>query len=165
MASPCRCCRAIPAGIDVKELVFALEFRGRAGAVAGVAGKRRSRSVAPSQALSSVMTAAAVEGDVERLTGDEAVLEAEVSIVDESTFTETGTIRYGQAGGITFATLGRGVVVPSDVPGVRRGAVMWKVTGGDGRFAGAHGIITSNFAVSPDGEVVDNHYARIYLPH
>ncbi len=137
MASPCRCCRAIPAGIDVKELVFALEFRGRAGAVAGVEGKRRSRSVAPSQALSSVMTAAAVEGDVERLTGDEAVLEAEVSIV----------------------------VVPSDVPGVRRGAVMWKVTGGDGRFAGAHGIITSNFAVSPDGEVVDNHYARIYLPH
>jgi len=149
----------------VKELVFALEFRGRAGAVAGVEGKRRSRSVAPSQALSSVMTAAAVEGDVERLTGDEAVLEAEVSIVDESTFTETGTIRYGQAGGITFATLGKGVVVPSDVPGVRRGAVMWKVTGGDGRFAGAHGIITSNFAVSPDGEVVDNHYARIYLPH
>jgi len=106
MASPCRCCRAIRAGIDVKELVFALEFRGRAGAVAGVEGKRRSRSVAPSQALSSVMTAAAVEGGVERLTGDEAVLEAEVSIVDESTFTETGTIRYGQAGGITFATLG-----------------------------------------------------------
>src|SRR5439155_3287691 len=131
MASPCRCCRAIPAGIDVKELVFALEFRGRAGA--GVEGKRRSRSVAPSQALSSVMTASAVEGGVERLTGDEAVLEAEVSIVDESTFTETGTIRYGQAGGITFATLGKGVVVPSDVPGVRRGAVMWKVTGGDGR--------------------------------
>jgi len=132
--------------------------------VAGVEGKRRSRSVAPSQALSSVITAAAVEGGVEKLTGDEAVLEAEVSIVDESAFTETGTIRYGRAGGITFATLGKGVVVPSDVPGVRRGAVMWKVTGGDGHFSGAHGIITSNFAVSPDGEVVDNHYARIYIP-
>jgi hypothetical protein len=92
------------------------------------------------------------------------VLEAEVSIVDESTFTETGTIRYGQAGTITFATLGKGVVVPGEAPGVRRGAVMWKVTGGDGRFAGAHGIITSNFAVTPDGEVVDNHYARIFLP-
>jgi len=164
MASRCRCCLAIPAGIDVRELIFALEFRGRAGAVPGMEGKRRSRSVASSQALSCVMTAAGVESRVEQRTGDEAVLEAEVTIVDEGTFTETGTIRYGRAGGITFATLGQGVVLPGDTPGVRRGAVMWKVTGGDGRFAGAHGIVTSNFAVSPEGEVVDNHYARIFLP-
>src|SRR5947199_149557 len=98
MASLCPCSPATHAGIDVKELVFALEFRGRAGAVAGAEGKRRARSVAPSQTLSSVLTAAGIQGGVEKLPGDEAVLEAEVSIVDERTFTESGTIRYGRAG-------------------------------------------------------------------
>jgi hypothetical protein len=149
--------------IAVTELIFALEFRGRAGAVPGVEGKRRSRSVAPSQALSSVLGAGGVHSRVDRLGGEEAVLEAEVEVLGEGVFTETGTIRYGSAGSVTFATLGQGVVVPSDVPGARRGAVMWRVTGGDGRFAGAHGIITSNFAVSPEGDVVDNHVARIYV--
>jgi len=145
------------------ELVFALEFRGRAGAVPGVEGKRRSRSMAPSQALSSVLGADGVQSRVERLGGEEAVLEAEVDVLGAGVFTETGTIRYGSAGSVTFATLGRGVVVPSEVPGERRGAVMWRVTGGDGRFTDAHGIITSNFAVGPEGHVVDNHFARIYV--
>jgi hypothetical protein len=40
---------------------------------------------------------------------------------------------------------------------------MWTVTGGDGLFAGAQGLITSNFAVSAGGEVVDHHVARLYL--
>jgi len=35
---------------------------------------------------------------------------------------------------------------------------------GDGAFAGVRGLITSNFTVSADGEVVDNHFARLYLP-
>jgi hypothetical protein len=38
------------------------------------------------------------------------------------------------------------------------------VTGGEGRFAGARGLITSNFTVSGDGEVADHHFARLYLP-
>jgi len=42
--------------------------------------------------------------------------------------------------------------------------VLWTITGGDGAFAGARGLITSNFTVAADGEVVDNHFARIYLP-
>jgi len=41
--------------------------------------------------------------------------------------------------------------------------VLWNVTGGDGRFAGARGLITSSFTVSPDGEVIDHHIARIYI--
>ena len=40
---------------------------------------------------------------------------------------------------------------------------MWTITGGDGVFAGAQGLITSNFTVSVDGDVVDNHVARLYL--
>jgi hypothetical protein len=41
---------------------------------------------------------------------------------------------------------------------------MWVVTGGDGWFAGARGLITSNFVASGGGEVIDNQFARIYVP-
>jgi hypothetical protein len=41
---------------------------------------------------------------------------------------------------------------------------MWRITGGAGRFAGAQGLITSNFTVTPDGQVIDDHVTRLYLP-
>ena len=41
---------------------------------------------------------------------------------------------------------------------------MWIVTEADGEFRGATGLITSNFTFSEQGEVVDNHYVRIYTP-
>jgi len=99
---------------------------------------------------------------VEKLTGDEAVLEAEVSIVDESTFTETGTIRYGGRVASPLPRWGRESWFRATCRGPPRRR---DVEGDGGRRAlrRRHGIITSNFAVSPDGEVVDNHYARIYI--
>jgi hypothetical protein len=44
------------------------------------------------------------------------------------------------------------------------GAVIWKVTGGEGRLKGAHGLITSNFTVGAAGEVVDDHFVGLFLP-
>lgn len=35
---------------------------------------------------------------------------------------------------------------------------------GTGSFAGAAGVIVSNFTVTPAGEVTDNQFARLYLP-
>jgi len=40
---------------------------------------------------------------------------------------------------------------------------MWTVTGGDGLFKGARGLITSNFVASAEGQVVDNQFARLYV--
>ena len=48
--------------------------------------------------------------------------------------------------------------------GVQRGSVMWEVTGGEGRLAGAQGLITSNFTVGSRGEVVDDQFARLFVP-
>ena len=94
--------------------------------------------------------------------GDSAVLDSRVERFPDGSFVEDGTISYGRAGGITFITVGRGVVGPSPRPGWTRGAVIWEITGGEGRFAGARGMVTSSFTVSPDGEVIDHHVARIY---
>ena len=145
-----------PGGVRPRELVFALEFRGTAWALPGSTTKRRAKTTAWSQALSSVLGPEGVAARVERLTGEHAVLESEVERRGDGTFVEAGTI--------AFETVGQGIVGPSPVAGWQRGAVIWVVTGGEGRFAGARGVITSNFTVSAGGEVIDNHFARLYLP-
>lgn len=148
----------------MREMVFALEFRGQAGPVPGADARRRARSAAPSQALRTVFSGRGVETAVQPVPGESAVLDSEVERFADGTFVESGTITYGGLGSVTFETVGRGVVGPSGIPGWVHGAVVWTVTGGAGGCAGARGLITSNFAVSAGGEVVDHHVARLVLP-
>ena len=146
------------------ELVFALEFRGRAGPMPGSDSRRQARSTAPSQTLSTVLAAEGVRARVEAVPGESAVLESRVERFGDGTFVEDGTITYGSAGRLVFETIGRGWIGPAPAAGWVVGGVVWMITGGDGRFAGARGLITSNFTVSAGGEVIDNHVARLYLP-
>ena len=149
---------------DPRELVFALEFRGRGESLPGSTTQRRARTSAPSQTLSTLVGADGVFARVEPVDGERATLEARVERFGDGTFVEEGEITYGTAGKVTFTTQGRGWVAPAPRPGAVYGAVVWTVTGGAGRFAGARGLITSNFAVSAAGEVVDHHVARLLLP-
>ncbi|PYM19266.1 MAG: hypothetical protein DMD78_25285 [Candidatus Rokuibacteriota bacterium] len=149
---------------DPRELVFALEFRGRGESLPGSTTQRRARTSAPSQTLSTLVGADGVFARVEPVDGERATLEARVERFGDGTFVEEGEITYGTAGKVTFTTQGRGWVAPAPTPGAVYGAVVWTVTGGAGRFAGARGLITSNFAVSAAGEVVDHHVARLLLP-
>jgi hypothetical protein len=147
----------------MREIVFALEFRGRAGAEPGAPHLRRARSTAPSQALRAVLGAGGIAVTMEPLAGEAAVLDSRVERFSDGTFVEDGTITYGSAGAIAFVTIGRGHVGPSPLAGWATGAVIWEVTGGNGRFAGARGLVTSSFTVGPDGDVIDHHIARIYI--
>ena len=92
----------------MRELVFALEFRGEAAAVAGLEGQRQARTTASSQTLSTLVAADGVRARIESSPGETAVLEARVQRFGDGTFVEEGTIRYGAAGGVTFETIGRG---------------------------------------------------------
>ncbi len=148
----------------MREIAFALEFTGRGGPVAGSPSRRQARTTAPSQTLRTVLTASGITPSVEALPGESAVLESTVERFPDGTFVEDGTITYGRAGSISFDTVGRGHVGPAAGGIGSHGMVMWRITGGDGRFAGAQGLITSNFTVSPDGLVTDDHFTRLYLP-
>src|SRR5688572_7911767 len=97
----------------MRELVFALEFRGRAGPVPGSERRRQARSTAPSQRLSTVLGREGVSAAGEPLPGESAVLESRVERFDDGSFVEDGTITYGSAGRIAFETLGRGWVAPA----------------------------------------------------
>ena len=149
---------------DSREIVFMLEFRGRGENVPGSTTRRRARTEAPSQTSSTLIGPEGVFGGVEAVGGERATLEARVERFGDGTFVEEGEITYGSAGKVTFTTQGRGWVAPAPAPGAVYGAVVWTVTGGAGRFAGARGLITSNFAVSPTGDVVDHHVTRLLLP-
>ena len=148
----------------MRELVFALEFRGRGGPEPGSTTRRRARTTAPSQTLRTVLGPDGVSAAIEPQPGDSAILESRVERFPDGTFVEDGTITYGRAGSISFDTVGRGHMGPAAGGSGSHGVVMWRITGGDGRFAGAQGLITSNFTVSPDGLVTDDHFTRLYLP-
>ncbi len=95
--------------------------------------------------------------------GEAVTFESEVVMTDDG-FTEDGTIAYAGRGSIKFTNVGLGHMAPSAVTGLNHGAALWTITGGDGEFSGATGLITSNFTFSEQGDVVDNEYVRIFTP-
>ena len=95
--------------------------------------------------------------------GESITFESEV-VLTGAEFDEVGTITYAGRGSLKFTTVGVGHMGPSAVSGLNHGAVIWRITEGDGEFSGATGLITSNFTFSEQGDVVDNEYVRIYTP-
>ena len=147
----------------MKELVFALEFKGSAVPVAGSNNKMQAKTSASGQTLRSVLKPDGIEAAIASAGGDTATFESEVEILGEGMFLESGTITYGRAGKVAFKTVGRGLMGASPIPGQQRGAVVWEITGGEGWLAGAQGLITSNFTVGAEGQVTDDQFARLFL--
>ena len=129
----------------MRELVFTSECRGKAAPVEGKPNTLHARTTGKGPQNETV------------------TFESEV-VLDGETFKESGSITYAGRGTVRFETVGVGYLGPSPLPNLQRGAVIWTVTSGDGEFAGATGLITSNFTASADGDVVDNHYVRLFLP-
>ena len=81
-------------------------------------------------------------------------------------FTATySTVGHVISAGATlrFGTVGSGYLGPSVDPARKHGTVMWRVEGGEGQFAGASGLITSNFFVADDLAVTDHHFGVIFV--
>jgi hypothetical protein len=147
----------------MKDLLFALQFKGSAAPVQGSEGKLTAKTAATSQILRTTIGSKEVEPSVDTAGGGSASFESIVQMIGEGMFQESGSIAYGGAGKLTFKTVGRGVLGPSPINGLQRGAVIWEVTGGDGQFAGVTGLITSNFSVGAQGEVIDNQFAQLFV--
>lgn len=64
---------------------------------------------------------------------------------------------------LRFTAEGSGFLDDSADPNLKHGSVIWKIESGEGQFAGASGLITSNFTIRDGGEVVDNHFGLIFL--
>jgi hypothetical protein len=148
----------------MRHVIFALQFKGMAGPVEGAEGKLWAKTSASSQVLRTTLAASDIQAVVESAGGGSAAFESDVQFGADGTFLESGSIDYGAVGRVTFKTVGQGVLGPSGIPDLQRGGVIWEITGGNRRLAGATGLITSNFTVGAQGEVTDNHFAQIFLP-
>lgn len=82
---------------------------------------------------------------------------------DESTFSEEGTIDFGHGDAIRFRSLGHGKLAQAPDGSVRQGASVLEIDGGDGRYTGARGRITSNFVLSANGEITDEQVAVLFI--
>ena len=148
----------------MRQLSFVLQFQGSATPVAGSPQTLQAQTTAADQTFRTVLGADGIQTTLEALGGGQATFASRVVVNTDGSFDETGTITYGNLGTVEFSTLGKGYMFASGIEGLQRGGVLWEVSRGTGQFAGATGVITSNFAVSSDGKVVDNHFVVLYLP-
>ena len=146
----------------MKQIIYAMQFKGKAGPGASPNVMKASTS-APSTTLTTVIGAEGVQGKLEPAPGGKAEFESEVTITGETSFLEKGSIRFGDRSRLQFSTVEHGYLGDSADPKLKSGAVMWRIIGGEGQFAGATGYITSNFTLSDTGEVTDHHFGVIFV--
>ena len=148
----------------MREVIYAMRFRGQAEPVGEVGNVLRAATSAPSSTLTSTVGSDGLTGTLALAPGDEATFESEVTFTGETSFQEVGTIGFGDGHMLHFSTVGSGYLAPSTDPERKQGTVMWRVERGEGQFTEASGLITSNFFVDEGLKVVDHHFGVLLLP-
>ena len=156
----------------MKTLTFYLQFHRPPKPAGAGGGGGDPPAIAQSGALASIIGPDGVTARWSMLPGATARLDNSFALnQDGSMFFEWGTVTFGEgapgADQIQFTSIGPGYLLGPQDPSspMQQGAVMWKITGGSGAFAGARGAIVSNFLVDVGtGELVDNHLYLVYLP-
>ena len=147
----------------MREVIYAMRFTGQATPVGSAGSVLKAATAAPSSTLSSTVGPDGLSGTLQPAAGGEAIFESEVTFTGETSFQEIGTIAFG-GHRLRFGTVGSGYLGASADPARRHGTVKRRVEGGEGQFAGASGLITSNFFVGADLSVTDHHFGVIFLP-
>jgi hypothetical protein len=148
----------------MKQVIYAMQFKGKA-APGTSPNVMKATTSASSNTLTTVIGADGVQGKLEPTAGGgKAQFESDVTLTGATSFLEKGTIRFGDGNNrLHFSTVEHGYLGDSADAKLKSGAVMWRVDGGEGQFAGASGYITSNFTLSDAGEVTDNHFGVIFV--
>lgn len=147
----------------MREIIYAMRFTGHAAPVGSAGNVLKAATTAPSSSLTSSVGADGLSGGLLPVPGGEARFESEVTFTGDTSFQEVGTIAFGAGNVLRFGTVGSGYLGGSADLGRKHGTVMWRVEGGEGQFAGASGLITSNFFVGKDLSVTDHHFGVIFL--
>jgi hypothetical protein len=156
------------------QVTYMMQFNGQVTPVGTSPNIMKATTTASSCTMTTVVGSDGLDGTLEPVAGGYATFESEVTFIGgfesevtsagEAGFKEAGTITFGQGGDrLRFSTIGQGYIAPSPDPNIKHGCVMWQVDGGEGQFAGARGLITSNFTVSAAGEVTDHHLGVIFV--
>lgn len=145
----------------MQQIVYAMQFRGT-GAPADD-GAMHAATSSPSTRITSSVGSSGLSGKIDMADGEQATFTSEVRMTGDTSFTESGTITFGEGNSFDFSTIGEGFMGPSPEAGTAHGAVSWRIDRGTGQFDRATGIITSNFTFSEQGEVEDHQFGVIWL--
>jgi hypothetical protein len=145
----------------MRQVIYAMEFEGQAEPAGEGVFKAATRSA--STRITSSIGGSGLESWRETVDGGSAEFTSEVRLTGDTSFTETGTIRFGEGNSFDFSTIGEGYLAPSPEAGLNFGAIHWRIDSGTGQFEGASGIITSNFTLSEDGAVTDRQFGVIWV--
>ena len=148
----------------MRQLVYALRFTGHATPAGPDGGVLAVAATAPGATLTATVGPAGLDGRIVPVAGGEARLASELTLTGATSFQEVGTMAFGGGHRLRFAAVGSGYLGPGPDPARRHGAAAWRVEGGEGQFAGASGLITSNFFVGADLAVTDHHLGVLFLP-
>jgi len=143
-------------------IIYVLQFKGQAGPANEAGTILKAMTTAPSCQITTTVGPESVTANLRPADGGRTSFESEVRITGDTSFQEQGTISMGKSR-LHFSTVGEGYLGGSPDPKVRHGAVIWRIDRGEGRFLGATGLITSNFIVTDEGEVTDNHFGVLFL--
>ena len=145
------------------ELIYAMRFTGQATPSSMDGNVLKAATTAPSFTLTATVGSDGLSSAIHPADGGEATFTSEVTFTSETSFQEVGMIGFGEGHLLHFSTVGSGYLEASADPARKHGTVMWRVDGGEGQFAGATGLITSNFFVGEDLTVTDHHFGVIFL--
>ncbi len=144
------------------QIGYAMQFRGSGAPKPGKDNELAARSGSSTTSLTNSFGPGGPRLAVADGAGQAASFDSSVYMLEDGQFTEDGTIDFGEAGSLRFSTIGTGWMGDSAEEGLVHGAIMWKVDSGTGPLEGATGIITSNFTISGEGQVVDNQWGVLF---
>jgi hypothetical protein len=147
----------------MRQLVYALRFTGRATPASPDGSVLTVAATAPGP-LPAAFGPDEAAGALAALPAGQAVLKAEVTLTGATSFQAVGEIAFGGGTTLRVAAVGGGYLGPGPDRADRHGAVAWRVEGGEGRFAGARGLITSNLVVGEDLAVTDYQLGVLSVP-
>jgi len=148
----------------MRQIVYALRFRGEARWFGTDGNLLRTVARASGCSIRSLFDGGGLQADVRDELGDEIHLESELTITGATTYQEAGSVVFGQTGDrLRFSTCGSGYLDPVSEDTARHGAAVLCIDEGDRRFAGAHGLITSHYAVDDAGVITVFHLGSIYV--
>ena len=146
------------------QLTYIMQFKGYAALVGATPHVLQVITIASSCTMTTAIGAEGVHGTLQLTEGGQAAFESTTTFTEETAFQASGSIAFGEGSHrLFFCTAGPGCLGPIAEPGLKQGAVTWRVERGEGQLAGASGLMTLNFCVSATGEVSDYHCGMLWI--
>jgi hypothetical protein len=149
----------------MRRLMYDLWFHGVVTRVGIDGNVCRIVSRAPDRASRARIATDAIDRAAHPFFDDEATLESDWIFTGATTFQETGAIQLGKGSHrLRFSTYGSAFLALPAEDNCRHGSGIRWVEGGEGRFAGASGLMTSVFCLAEDLSIVEHHIGVLLVP-